>query len=133
MAKALRPEHEVAVTYQPELDGQPDPGEVVWTWVPYEDDPSQGKDRPVLLLGWEGTRLVGVPLSSKDHAGRDDAHEWVPVGRGGWDRSGRESFADASRLLRIDEPAVRREGAALDRDRFDAVREAVTRLHGWEA
>ena len=27
-----------------------DPGEVVWGWVPYEDDPAQGKDRPVLLL-----------------------------------------------------------------------------------
>ena len=28
--------------YAPEADGQPDPGEVVWAWVPYEDDPTQG-------------------------------------------------------------------------------------------
>ena len=34
-------------TYAPENDGQPDPGEVVWAWVPYEDDPTLGKDRPV--------------------------------------------------------------------------------------
>ena len=34
--------------YAPEMDGEPDPGEVVWAWVPYEDDPAQGKDRP----GW---------------------------------------------------------------------------------
>ena len=37
--------------YTPELDGEPDPGEVVWTWVPYEDDPMQGKDRPVVIVG----------------------------------------------------------------------------------
>ena len=41
---------EVAATYAPEIDGEPDPGEVVWAWVPYEDDPQQGKDRPVLVL-----------------------------------------------------------------------------------
>ncbi len=38
------------VEYAPEIDGEPDPGEVVWGWVAYEDDPSQGKDRPVLIL-----------------------------------------------------------------------------------
>src|SRR5256885_14477973 len=32
--------------YAPGLDGQADPGGVVWTWVPYEDDPRPGKDRP---------------------------------------------------------------------------------------
>ena len=39
------------VTYAPDLDGRADPGEVVWTWVVYEDDPSRGKDRPVLVVG----------------------------------------------------------------------------------
>ena len=41
---------DAAAHYAPEIDGEPDPGEVVWAWVPYEDDPSQGKDRPVLVL-----------------------------------------------------------------------------------
>ena len=40
-------------SYAPEQDGDPDPGEVVWAWIPYEDDPKQGKDRPVIVLGWE--------------------------------------------------------------------------------
>jgi hypothetical protein len=30
--------------YAPVGDGQPDPGEVVWAWVPFEEDHSQGKD-----------------------------------------------------------------------------------------
>ena len=38
-------------SYRPRRDGEPDPGEVVWAWVPFEDDPQQGKDRPVLVLG----------------------------------------------------------------------------------
>ena len=31
----------------------PEPGEVVWTWVPYEEDPTRGKDRPVPVIGLE--------------------------------------------------------------------------------
>ena len=31
-------------------DPMPSPGEVVWAWVPYEEDHAQGKDRPVLAL-----------------------------------------------------------------------------------
>ena len=39
-------EHGVRVEYTPEMDGDADPGEVVWAWVPYEEDPNRGKDRP---------------------------------------------------------------------------------------
>ena len=43
---------EGAISYEPEIgDGYADPGEVVWGWVPYEDDETQGKDRPVLVIG----------------------------------------------------------------------------------
>ena len=121
----------ITVSYQPEHDGDADPGEVVWSWVPYEDDPSQGKDRPTLVLGHDGDLLAVVPLSSKDHSDRRDAGEWVPVGSGGWDSSGRPSYADASRVLRVAPGSVRREGAALDRRRFDEVLARVGELHGW--
>ena len=112
------------VVYAPERDGDPDPGEVVWGWVPYEDDPSMGKDRPVLVIGYADSsqeRLLAVPLSSKNPEHKRDAHEWVEVGVGDWDRGERESYANADRLLRYDADNVRREGAALPRDRFDAV------------
>jgi hypothetical protein len=32
------------LVYAPDLDGRADPGEVVWTWVAFQDDPHQGKD-----------------------------------------------------------------------------------------
>jgi hypothetical protein len=109
------------IVYSPQRDGDPDPGEVVWAWVPYEDDPGQGKDRPVLVVGYHDDELLAVPLSSKDPAAKRDADEWVEVGTGGWDRDRRVSFANADRVLRYDPGDVRREGAALPRVRFDAV------------
>lgn len=121
----------IEVSYQPERDGDADPGEVVWAWVPYEDDPSQGKDRPVLVIGWDGPKHAVVPLSSRDRTNGNDGHEWVPVGTGAWDRERRPSFADCSRLIRVAPSDVRREGSALDRGRFDEVVARVKKLHDW--
>jgi mRNA-degrading endonuclease toxin of MazEF toxin-antitoxin module len=120
------------VSYAPDRDGDPDPGEVVWAWVPYEDDPNQGKDRPVLVIGYDNAAtthlLLAVPLSSKDPSRKRDADEWVEVGTGGWDREQRSSFANADRVLRYAAADVRREGAALPRARFDAVVAKVRQL-----
>ncbi len=116
----------VDLTYAPKPDGRPDPGEIVWTWVPFEDDPSQGKDRPVLVVGREGDRLVGLMLTSQDHD-RDAEQEaaagrhWFDVGAGDWDAQRRPSEARLDRLVEVDPQAVRREGAVLDEARFDAV------------
>ena len=115
----------MTIEYSPEPDGHADPGEVVWTWVPYEDDPHQGKDRPVVIIGRAGPNLAGVPLTSKDHH-RDDE---VPVGAGAWDRSGRPSFAKVDQLITVDPTAVRREGSALARGHFDDVVAGVARFH----
>lgn len=124
--------------YAPRADGRPDPGEVVWAWVPYEEDDGRGKDRPVLVLARaaRGRRLVALMLTSKDHD-RDAADEarhgrhWLDVGAGGWDREGRPSEVRLDRLLDLDPASVRREGAALDRARFDEVVAAARALHGW--
>ena len=121
-------------SYEPNPDGQPDPGEVVWAWVPYEDDPSQGKDRPVLLVGRDGDDLLGLQLTSKDHDrdAEDEARygrHWLDVGSGDWDREHRDSEVRLDRLLRLPATEVRREGAALDRETFDAVVVAAREHH----
>ncbi|WP_022918079.1 type II toxin-antitoxin system PemK/MazF family toxin [Ruania albidiflava] len=118
--------------YAPAADGAPDPGEVVWAWVPYEDDPSRGKDRPVLIIAEHEGGLLGLQLTSKDHD-KDAAQEarwgryWVDVGSGGWDAQRRDSEARVDRVLWLPVATVRREGAALDRDRFTEVLAAVRR------
>lgn len=121
----------ITVEYAPDRDGDADPGEVVWAWVPYEDDPNQGKDRPVLIVGRRGDQVAGVPLSSRDPSDRRDGHTWVPVGTGGWDHERRPSWADATRLLHYDPREVRREGDGLERGRFDHVVARVAEIHDW--
>ena len=112
------------IEYNPDLDGAADPGEVVWTWVPWQEDPTQGKDRPVLIVGRRGAMLVGVPLTSKVH----DREPQVAVGSGKWDRDGRQSYAKLDRVLEVDPAQVRREGAILSRTHFDDVVNALRAL-----
>jgi len=116
----------VRTSYTPHPDGLADPGEVVWTWVPYEEDHTRGKDRPVLVVGRDGDWLLGLMLSSRDHD-RDAAAQarygrrWADLGPGAWDAQGRPSEVRLDRVVRVDPAAVRREGARLDRAAFDRV------------
>ncbi|WP_134767306.1 type II toxin-antitoxin system PemK/MazF family toxin [Nocardioides sp. 1609] len=118
------------ITYAPTPNGVADPGEVVWAWVPYEEDATRGKDRPVLVLAMDGTDLLGLMLTSKDHDRRRDADDWFDLGTGAWDRQGRPSEVRLDRVLRLAPSAVRREGATLDRARFDRVVAAVQERRG---
>lgn len=137
----------LTLEYAPRQDDRPDPGEVVWAWVPFEEDLSQGKDRPVLVIAEEPARaggsdgtgevLVALMLTSRDRADAGevttDQHgaTWVDIGSGEWDREGRASEVRADRLLRLAPGAVRRGGGRLDRARYDRVSAAVRTVHGW--
>lgn len=123
----------VSVRYAPQPDGDPDPGEVVWAWVPYEEDHGKGKDRPVLLVGHNGPFLLGLMLTSKDRVptGSSSA-EYVDLGAGGWDKQGRPSEVRLDRILQIRAESIRREGAVLDKARFEEVAAGLRRRHGWE-
>ena len=55
----------VTIEYSPQLDGDPDPGEIVWAWVPFQEDPTQGKDRPVVIIGRRGSHLAAIPLTAR--------------------------------------------------------------------
>ncbi|ADB34536.1 hypothetical protein Kfla_5527 [Kribbella flavida DSM 17836] len=124
----------VRVEYTPHPDdGVADPGEVVWTWVPFEEDHQRGKDRPVLVVGSDGTYLLALILTSKDHD-RDAADEarwgrvWLDIGSGAWDKAGRRSEVRLDRVLRIDPTQVRREGAAIGEQIFDLVAAGLHQL-----
>ncbi|MGY1746153.1 type II toxin-antitoxin system PemK/MazF family toxin [Blastococcus sp. SYSU D00695] len=127
---------DVDLAYRAHDDGRPDPGEVVWAWVPYDEGDGRGKDRPVLVIGRRGPSLLGLMLTSKDHD-RDAADEarhgraWMDVGSGAWDSRGRPSEVRLDRLLLLEPTDVRREGAALDRDLFGEVVAAARRTQGW--
>lgn len=105
-------------------------GEVVWTWVVYEDDERQGKDRPVLLIGTDGDWLLGLPATSQDHD-RDAEQErragryWVDIGTGSWDSKGRASEVRADRIVRVDPARIRRASGRVSQQVFAEVARAV--------
>ena len=115
--------------YSPDLDGRADPGEIVWTWVAYEDDPTQGKDRPVLVVGRDDSTLLGLMLSS--NSDRDGHRDWLGIGSGPWDAENRPSWVRLDRVLDVPEDGIRREGAILPRARFDQVAARLRTDFGW--
>lgn len=120
---------DLAVAYAPQRDGAPDAGEIVWTWVPYEEDDGRGKDRPVLVIGRQSAdRVYAVRMTSKPHDGERD---YLSIGTGGWDSQGRESWVDIEQLYSVHERGLRREAAVLDRRRYDRVSAALGRRYGW--
>jgi hypothetical protein len=120
------------LVYAPHPGRLADPGEVIWTWVPYEEDHSQGKDRPVLVIGRDGRWLLAVPMTSKDHD-RDAAQEasegryWVEIGSGPWDSRGRVSEVRVDRIVRVDPDHVRRVSERVSPEVFELVAREVRR------
>jgi hypothetical protein len=120
---------DVVLEYTPSTDGVPDPGEVVWTWVPYEENDGRGKDRPVLVVaaGLDGSALA-IQLTSKDRAGDPDH---VAVGTGEWDPEHRASWVRLDRVFRVHAGSVRREGSFLPEKTYRVVAAALARRYGW--
>jgi sirohydrochlorin ferrochelatase len=119
-----------AVTYSPDLDGRADPGEVVWAWVPYEDEPDRGKDRPLLVVGRHASTLRALMLSSRAPNGHQAEH-WLELGSGAWDREARVSYLRLDRLFELGESDIRREGSVLEASRFELVAAALRSRYGW--
>jgi hypothetical protein len=119
----------VRLSYAPSRNGTPDPGEIVWTWVPFEERDGRGKDRPVMIVA-PLTRgaVLAVQLTSKDHTGHPD---YVQLGIGPWDRTGRESWANIDRVFRIYPDGMRREASAVDASRYSRIATALRSRYGW--
>ena len=125
-------------SYQPIMDGAADPGEVVWTWVPYQEDASVGKDRPAVVIGAQGEGVYLLQLTSKDHT-REAAQEaaagryWFDIGTGAWDSKGRPSEVRLDRALWVKATDVRREGSILPEVTWRRIVDALEehyRTHG---
>ncbi|HWV49963.1 MAG TPA: type II toxin-antitoxin system PemK/MazF family toxin [Microbacterium sp.] len=122
---------QLRLEYSPALDGAPDAGEIIWTWVPYEENDGRGKDRPVLVIGRQSAdRVYAVRMTSKPHDGHRD---YLSIGSGAWDREGRESWVDVEELYSVHDEGMRREAAILDRVRYTSVAQALAHRYGWRA
>ena len=118
------------IGYAPDRNGDPDAGEIVWTWVPYDENDGRGKDRPVLVIARQDEeRVYAVRLTSKPHAGDRD---YLALGPGEWDSRGRPSWVDIEQVYSVHRDGMRREASALDPGRFAEVADALHRRYGWK-
>ena len=65
------------------------------------------------------------------NAGRDGQEHWFALGTGAWDEGQRPSWVRLDRVIEVDEDGIRREGAVLDRRRFEAIAARLRRTYGW--
>ncbi|MDO5031068.1 type II toxin-antitoxin system PemK/MazF family toxin [Corynebacterium sp.] len=121
--------HPRSVFFTPEMDGQADSGEVVWVWAPSDGKQSPPRERAVLIVSRTRTTVLGL-LISPNPAHADD-EEWLDIGTGEWDESGRQCWVRMDRLLEISEEECRRQGTLFPERRFERVANRLRSMYHW--
>ncbi|WFP15399.1 type II toxin-antitoxin system PemK/MazF family toxin [Citricoccus muralis] len=116
----------VRCEYDPVPGPQAGPGEVVWTWVPFEELDGRGKDRPVLIIARRGRYLLALQLTTRDRNNASSPDEdYLDIGSGAWDPKGRPSEVNLTRVLQLNPRDLRREGGVLEERIYQRVAAAV--------
>ena len=130
-ATVARPTADLArsIVYAPDMDGQTDPGEVVWAPVLLEGDAEKSRERAVVVVGRHKQILLGALISTHDrHA---DSPHWLFIGSGAWDPEGRPSWVRLDKILEVPESGIRRSGAIMPRRRFDRIAARLRSDYHW--
>ncbi|MFF3400966.1 type II toxin-antitoxin system PemK/MazF family toxin [Streptomyces sp. NBC_00322] len=98
---------------------RPQPGEIWWAEVPYEDRP-RAKDRPCLVLSVRGDTALVAKITSKYHDERPGVI-CLPPGTVG-DAQGRPSFLETGELRDVGVWGFRRRVGVVDPTVWDQVR-----------
>ncbi|WBL18215.1 type II toxin-antitoxin system PemK/MazF family toxin [Citricoccus sp. NR2] len=116
----------VRCEYDPVPGPEAGPGEVVWTWVPFEELDGRGKDRPVLIIARRGRYLLALQLTTRDRNNASSHDEdYLDIGSGAWDPKGRPSEVNLTRVLQLNPRDLRREGGVLKERIYQRVAAAV--------
>lgn len=120
--------HARAVIYAPDMDGQADPGEVVWADI----CPRRGgviERRAVLIIGRNHHTLLTLLIS--DNTGHGSEDNWLSVGSGPWDGSGSESWVRLDKVIEIPESQILRRGVSMPQRRFERISARLRNDYGW--
>ena len=130
-ATVARPTADLArsIVYAPDMDGQTDPGEVVWAPVMLEGDAEKSRERAVVVVGRHKQILLGALIST--HARHADSPHWLFIGSGAWDPEGRPSWVRLDKILEVPESGIRRSGAMMPRRRFDRIAARLRSDYHW--
>jgi hypothetical protein len=101
------------------LAGHPQPAEIWWANVPFENGPGN-KDRPCLVLMVRGDRVTVAKITSKYH---DERAGVIPLPPGAvGDAQGRPSFLETDELRQVRVRDFRRRVGVVDPVLWDQVR-----------
>ncbi|MER5719739.1 type II toxin-antitoxin system PemK/MazF family toxin [Streptomyces sp. NPDC002132] len=99
--------------------GRPQPAEIWWANVPFEDGPG-AKDRPCLVLVVRGNRVTVAKITSKY---RDERPGVIPLPPGAvGDAQGRPSYLETGELRQVRLSDFRRRVGVVDPALWDQVR-----------
>lgn len=116
------------IIYAPDMDGQVDPGEVVWYRVVRAKD-AEPELRACLIVGRNAHTLLGMIISSNPEHRNDN--NWIPVGTGLWDPRGNKCWVRVDKIVEIPEARIQRRGVSMPERRYDRIAAELRNLHGW--
>lgn len=113
------------IYYAPDMDGQAEPGEVVW-FNPSTDPP---QERSMLVVGRNRHDVLGLLISGEENHTDDD--DWLTIGSGEWQTSGEPCWVRLDKVLSIPEEDVRRRGTLFPPRRFERIADTLRRRFDW--
>ncbi|MBP3088105.1 growth inhibitor PemK [Corynebacterium sp. sy017] len=113
------------IIYAPDMDGQVDPGEIVWFFAPT----NKKKERALVVIARHGAEVLGLLTSSNPEHDKEDS--WLDIGVGPWDESGKQNWVRLDKIIRVPEIAIRRQGAIIPRSRFERIANRLRAEYGW--
>ncbi len=117
------------IYYAPDMDGQAEPGEVVWIWAPSDGPNHPPRERAVLVVGRTRHTILGLLISpNPEHDGEE---HWLDIGAGEWDVSGRQCWIRLDRVLEAPERGIRRQGALFPQPRFERIANKLRASYQW--
>ncbi|MEU4118110.1 type II toxin-antitoxin system PemK/MazF family toxin [Kitasatospora sp. NPDC028055] len=120
---ASRPTAPTRPRPRPRTGAGPEPQEIWWAEVPFEDGPG-AKDRPCLVLRVHGRTATVAKITSKHHAERPGVLPLPPGSVG--DRQGRTSWLETDELREVPLSAFRRRAGTVDRQVWSRAQRALS-------
>ncbi|AIK85769.1 hypothetical protein CGLAR1_11065 [Corynebacterium glutamicum] len=117
------------IFYAPDMDGQTDPGEVVWIWAPADGPQQPPRKRAIVVVGRNRNAILGLLISCNPEHRTDE--DWIDIGSGSWDPRGRQSWVRLDRVLEVPELGIRRQGTVVPPGRFERIANRLRNDFNW--
>ncbi|VEH09218.1 PemK-like protein [Corynebacterium kutscheri] len=116
-----------SIFYAPDMDGQVDPGEIVWFIAPV--DKHSGEERAMVVIARTGDTVYGLLISANAH--HDKEETWLDIGAGPWNKKGHNAWVRLDKVITVPETSLRREGSVIPQQRFDRIARRLRKDYGW--